>query len=247
MSLQHQRPVGKMSDPGYAMVAILVGIGIMSVMMGLVLPVWRQAAQREKEAELVWRGEQYARAIGLFQRKYGGAFPPNLDLLVEQRFLRRKFRDPMTKDGEFQVLFQAGQATTPGQGASGASARPGSVAPPQAAAALQQTAAGAQPGGAAGPGGTLGARGGITGVASKSKEKSIRLYKGRGNYNEWQFVYVAATTQGGAAPTGQQRPGQSSAPGGRRPGDISKPGSPPSPTGPGSNRGPVRPPMRPPQ
>ena len=35
------------------------------------------------------------------------------------------------------------------------------------------------------------------GVASKSKDVSIRIYNGRTHYNEWQFVYVAQTTAPG--------------------------------------------------
>ena len=55
---------------GYAMVALLVGLSIMAVALSVALPAWRTMTQREKEAELVFRGEQYARAIALFQRKY---------------------------------------------------------------------------------------------------------------------------------------------------------------------------------
>src|SRR4030088_701344 len=81
-------------DDGYAMAALLVGLSITALMMTVALPVWKQAAQREKEAELVFRGQQYARAIGLFQRKNGpGTLPPNIDVLVEQRFIRKKFKD----------------------------------------------------------------------------------------------------------------------------------------------------------
>ena len=84
---------------GYAMVVLIVGLSIMAVMMTAAMPVWKQIAQREKEAELVFRGEQYARAIGLFQRKNGpGTLPPSFDVLVEQRFLRKKFKDPITDD-----------------------------------------------------------------------------------------------------------------------------------------------------
>ena len=73
---------------GYAMAALLVGLGIMAIMMTVVMPVWKQVAQREKEAELIFRGEQYARAIELYGRKLPGALPPNLDVLIDQRFLR---------------------------------------------------------------------------------------------------------------------------------------------------------------
>src|SRR5262245_17661916 len=92
------------SEGGYAMVALLVGISIMAVALSVALPAWRTMAQREKEAELVFRGEQYARAIALYQRKSANAFPPNMDLLVDQKFLRRKYKDPVTDD-DFQILY----------------------------------------------------------------------------------------------------------------------------------------------
>ena len=45
------------------------------------------------------------------------------------------------------------------------------------------------------------------GVASTSTEKSLRLYNGRGAYNEWTFVPVQRTLQAGAgAGAGGARP-----------------------------------------
>ena len=57
-----------------------------------------ELAQREKEEELVFRGEQYAHAIGLFQRRTANSYPPNLDVLVQQKLLRKKYKDPITDD-----------------------------------------------------------------------------------------------------------------------------------------------------
>ncbi|MGE0394287.1 MAG: Tfp pilus assembly protein FimT/FimU [Vicinamibacterales bacterium] len=99
-------------ERGYAMAALIVGIAIMGVMAAVALPVFSQAAQREKEAELVFRGEQYARAVGLFQRKMGpGTLPPNLDVLVDQKFLRRKYKDPVTGK-DFRPLTMAEAQTS---------------------------------------------------------------------------------------------------------------------------------------
>ena len=39
----------------------------MAILMTAAMPVWKHMAQREKEEELVFRGEQYAHAIGLFK------------------------------------------------------------------------------------------------------------------------------------------------------------------------------------
>src|SRR6187399_598272 len=86
------------AEGGYAMAALLVSLAIMAVALTVAMPVWKQMTQREKEAELVFRGAQYTRAITLFQRKNGQTLPPNIDVLVEQRFLRKKFKDPITGD-----------------------------------------------------------------------------------------------------------------------------------------------------
>jgi type II secretory pathway pseudopilin PulG len=214
------------------MVALLVGLAIMSVMMSMAMPVWRQAAQREKEAELAFRGEQYARAIGLFQRKFAASYPPSLDLLVEQKFLRKKYKDPVTND-DFRILYQTESAQRAGEIADGSSATTRSSPRSSTIGVGRQTSVGGRDSDSdddpltpfgGGSSGTLGPRGGILGVASKSKDRSIRLYKGRSRYNEWEFVYTPATTQGGQGGEGAERPGTqdgSATPGmGGRPGAV---------------------------
>jgi type II secretory pathway pseudopilin PulG len=94
------------------MAALLMSVAVMAIVMSALLPVWRQQSQREKEAELAFRGEQYARAIYLFTTRNGGMNPPSIDALVQGRYLRKKYRDPMTEDGEFQPL--AAGANQPG-------------------------------------------------------------------------------------------------------------------------------------
>ena len=106
-------------ENGYAMVALLVALSVMAILSTVAMPVWRQMSQREKEAELIFRGEQYARAIGLFQRRAGpGMNPPNLDILVEQRFLRRKYKDPRPALPRLPPAFSSGPPPP------GAAARP---------------------------------------------------------------------------------------------------------------------------
>lgn len=220
-------------DDGYAMAALLVSLAMMSIMMSVALPVWRQAIKREKEAELIFRGEQYARAIVLFQRKMPGAMPPNLEILVDQRFLRKKYRDPMVKDGEFQIMYQT-SVTSPQAGAQTGRPQAG-PAPAQPATSIGgPTSVGASLGGP-------GARGGIIGVVSKSKERSLRLYNGRDRYNEWTFLFSAVTQRPGAVPGAAQPGMQPGRPGQPRPGmpQGPRPGGPGMPSTPGS-------PMRPP-
>jgi type II secretory pathway pseudopilin PulG len=180
------------------MAALLVAMSVMAVLMSALLPVWSHLATREKEEELIFRGRQYARAIGLFQRKFANTAPPSIDLLVEQRFLRKKYKDPITND-DFQPIY-ANQAAIRPPGGGPTAARPGQSAT-QAAVPVPQ----------AGFGSTgVGAQGGVIGVTSKSKGESIKVYNGRTRYNEWAFVYVQTAQRPGGQ--GVQVPGQQGRP-----------------------------------
>ena len=237
------------------MAALLVAVAVLTVLLSVAMPVWRHEMQREREAELAFRGEQYVRAIDLFQRKYPGTSPPSLDVLVSQKFLRKKYKDPMTEDGEFRLIYAGqGQTTpgTPGQGQEGGAAGQPGVTPSvqqQGRGTREPRTPGAQRPGQQGPQQPGFGVGGIIGVASKSKEKSIRIYKGRTKYEEWPFVFANIGAQpggpGGASrpgfPGGQPRPGQPGRPGQQRPGQPDRPG----PIGPGIVRpGTDRPPIQ---
>ena len=217
------------------MAALLVALAVMTLLSSVAMPTWRKLMQREREEELIFRGEQYARAVVLFQRKYGGGLPPNVDVLVEQRFLRRKYRDPMAADGEFQPLFQAALAQQPGQivGGPGGRPAPGPQLPPGQLPAEPGVSPPGIPGGA---GSALGPRGGLVGVMSKTKGQAIKTYQGRNRYEEWQFVYTNIRPKLPLPPGA--KPGT---PGGPAPG--LRPGGPgaPSPGFPGAGSRPVRP------
>ena len=172
-----------LGDRGYIMVALLVAMAVAAVWMGAALPAWRQQTMREKEIELIFRGEQYARAIALYQIK-NNSYPLELDQLVTQRFLRKRWLDPVTgKD------FQTVGLTAPGQSG------PGSFQTGQGGVPGRSGVPGGVPGGAApgrGPTGMPsvsqpGLTGGITGVRSTSQATSIRIYNGQQQHNLWQF------------------------------------------------------------
>ena len=216
-------------EQGYAMAALLVGISVMSVLMSMALPVWSHMAKREKEEELIWRGKQYVRAITLFQRKFANTYPPTVDVLVDQRFLRKKYKDPITNE-DF-VLLPAG-AGMPMQNQIPGQTGPGGPTPPMPSATggtpTRPTISG--PTQAVTPGGNIGL--GIGGVASRSKETSIKIYNGRQKYNEWAFVAIQAAQRIGA-PNGGQFPGQPI-----QPGMPGMPGMPPG-RGPGTTFNPA--------
>jgi type II secretory pathway pseudopilin PulG len=225
-------------ESGYAMAALLVSLAVMAVLMSVAMPVWRHEAQREKEAELVFRGLQYVRAVRLFQQKTG-TLPTSVDMLVQGNYLRKKYKDPITND-EFDYVGPAGapggqpgvgQPGQPGRGAAagGAPARGGQTP-------AGGPASGRGPTGATGSGSMPGGMipGGMMGVRSKSKDESIRIYAGRNHYNEWVFTYIGQQQQPGGPGRGQ--PGGVGGPGGRPGGPGGRPGG-PGTGGPGGARG----------
>jgi type II secretory pathway pseudopilin PulG len=200
------------------MAALLVALAVMAVLMSVALPVWRHEAQREKEEELVFRGQQYMRALRLYQMKTQTA-PGSIDLLVTGRFIRKKYKDPITGD-DFELIGQGGVPGSVGQQAPAGGGR----GTPATGRGGPQTTSGQAAGSGRGPapitspggfgassGGSGGGTvvGGIQGVRSKSKDESIRLYQGRNHYNEWMFINVAT------APGGPGRGGPGGGPGGR--------------------------------
>lgn len=196
------------ASAGYAMAALLVALSVMAVLLGAAMPTWSHMVRREKEEELIFRGTQYARAINQYQRKFANASPQSLDVLIEQRLLRKKFRDPMATDekGEFQMLYLSSRAGGP-QGTTG-TGRAGGIG--QGTGAGRGTGTGT---GGTGTGTTYSTQpsGGIVGVASKNTGTSIKIYKEKTRYNEWQFVGMEMSQQagaGGGAAGGPQRGGR---------------------------------------
>ncbi len=174
-------PVNRLqTEGGFAMGALLVSLFVLSLLTALALPVWHHAAQREREAELIFRGEQYARAIALWQRQRPGSVPEDIDTLIEERFLRKRYRDPMTSDGEFRVLLQSDLARLAVEQIVGT----GNTTTTLDTQDTENQDVAEQAGGVAG---------GIVGVVSTSTKTSIASYNGRNQYDEWVFIYSAAT------------------------------------------------------
>jgi hypothetical protein len=66
--------------------------------------------KREREKEMIWRGQQYTRGVKLYYRKLG-RFPNSLDDLTKPkigniRFMRQAYKDPMNKeDGSWRLIY----------------------------------------------------------------------------------------------------------------------------------------------
>jgi type II secretory pathway pseudopilin PulG len=221
-------------EHGYTLAGALVLLAVMAIFMALAMESWTFIKQRENEEELIFRGKQYVKAIALYHAKFN-SFPPDVDTLIKQKFLRREFLDPMTKSGKWKVLRPDSLVQT---GAAGQINQPGTGEPndnqgnSNANSNKNQKDQGYEPGKIptgfgedqeqtqTSPSGLSDAEknsdeepesdvvGPIVGVVSRSKKTSIRVYNNQNTYNKWYFVYAAPQQQGQQPPPGQQPPGK---------------------------------------
>jgi type II secretory pathway pseudopilin PulG len=94
------------SSDGYAFVVLMVALTVMLIALTTALPSVYHESQREKEDELIFRGNQYARAIYLFQRQFR-RYPQSVDELIRtnnMRFLRQAYTDPMSPSGKWRFI-----------------------------------------------------------------------------------------------------------------------------------------------
>jgi type II secretory pathway pseudopilin PulG len=198
-------------ESGYSLVALLAAVAVMMIMLGAAMPSWRYVMRNDAEEELLSRGGQIADAIARYQRRHGNALPPSLEVLVQQRFLRRAYKDPMTKHGRWRLL-RPGEVVLPGV--------PGLPGTQPGGSTTTTTTTTTRPSAFSQPGQAIG---GFQGVASTSTEKSLRIFNGRTKYNEWLFVAGQPRVVGRVAPG--PRPGSAPPPGGPRPpgGNITRP------------------------
>jgi len=97
------------------MVALLAAVAVMMVLMAAAVPSWRYVMRNDSEEELLFRGGEIADAIARYQRRNGNALPSSLEVLMKGKFLRRAYKDPMTKHGRWRFLRQ-GEAIAPAAG-----------------------------------------------------------------------------------------------------------------------------------
>jgi type II secretory pathway pseudopilin PulG len=125
-------------DGGYLLLAIMLMMVFMIIAATVAAPRIIQQMKRDREAEMIHRGTEYARAIKKFYKK-NGRYPASLDDLDkgQVKYLRRRYKDPLTKDGKWKLLNYGDIASllntaTPGTpaaalGTAGGNATPGSV------------------------------------------------------------------------------------------------------------------------
>jgi type II secretory pathway pseudopilin PulG len=245
-------------EGGYMLLILMFFVALLTFAMMATLPRVVQQVKRDREEEMIHRGTEYARAVKKFYKKFN-RYPNDLKELENTnniRFIRRRYKDPMSKDGAWKLMHitdvqqgvsnpnfglsqannfnpQAGPGLpgtpqiggnggdllgggsitptgpTGSQGGGQTPTGPGSNPPgwqnnnngapgdqsAQGGTGTSTSTPSGQPTGAQ-PGTTYGA-GGIVGVESNNKDKSIREFGGKHNYNKWMFIYDPMQDRGG--------------------------------------------------
>jgi len=96
---------------GFTYLGLLFALALGGVALAALGERWQVAAQREREAELLFRGLQLRDAIERFAAAGGGTLPPSLQDLLEDRrvapprhWLRRLYTDPFTGRPDWLLL-----------------------------------------------------------------------------------------------------------------------------------------------
>src|SRR5450755_439897 len=85
---------------GYIMITLMLALALITIALLTALPNIRQQVRRDREVELIHRGNSYMRAIQHFNKKFG-RYPSRVEELENtnnMRFLRKRYTDPVNID-----------------------------------------------------------------------------------------------------------------------------------------------------
>jgi type II secretory pathway pseudopilin PulG len=104
---------------GFTYVILLISVAILGVGLAAKGIEWDRSTQRAREAELLFVGNEFRRAIALYYYRSPGPaqeYPASLEDLLEdrrypgtQRYLRRIYRDPLTGRPEWGLVTAGGR------------------------------------------------------------------------------------------------------------------------------------------
>jgi type II secretory pathway pseudopilin PulG len=164
------KPAAIRNSSGFAYVALLAALVIIGISLGAAGKYWQNVMLRDKEEELLFRGDQYRLAIERYYLAVPGRpqYPQSIEKLLKddrsptgKRHLRRQYKDPVTGE-DFDLI--TSQTITVGV---------------PAAAARQRIAPG------------------IIGVRSKSEKEPLKKdnfpahypdFANKSKYSDWLFV-----------------------------------------------------------
>lgn len=166
------------NQKGFTLAFIVITLLFIGAGMAAVGKIWSTIMQREREEELLFRGDQIRKAIESYYNdskncRHPAMYPTSLEDLLKdkrcltlQRHLRKLYKDPMTIEGEWELIPVTPEGEVKGVPSFGLQKR---------------------------------GRVGIKGVRSKSEKEPFKkrgfpeIYKnfeGKMRYRDWEFVFI---------------------------------------------------------
>jgi type II secretory pathway pseudopilin PulG len=117
---------------------LMLAVAVLMITMLGVARNYRRSIVRDREVEMIHRGEGYERAVKRYYRKFGN-YPPSIEALENTnkvRFLRKRYKDPMSVDGAWKlvhvgdVVLKVGGGVMPTQPTSGGAPGTSGTTPP---------------------------------------------------------------------------------------------------------------------
>ena len=210
-ALPRDRDSQRNCERGFTLVALLALMSLLALFALAAVPSVRQQAQREREKEAIFRGEQVSDAIRAYYRFRGSqgtnSLPTSMDQLLEgiprgskklQILRAEATHDPLSRDGEWRLIGPTSQEL--GRFAQSLTIYSGGVPPvprqdfaglasliPQVTNVLDTDSEGTAPGGEDTSAGSSGA---FLGVASRSQRNSVITYYGIDRHDYWIFTPI---------------------------------------------------------
>jgi type II secretory pathway pseudopilin PulG len=118
-SLMNRHRSTTRSQFGFTYIGVMILVAVMGISLTATSTYWSTTMQRERETELLFRGEQYRRAIESYCNSGKKGNPPEYprrleDLLKDprslavRRHIRKLYPDPVNKQGEWALIMDKG-------------------------------------------------------------------------------------------------------------------------------------------
>jgi len=105
---------GSARQGGFTYLVAMFAVAVAGLLLAVTSEVWSQSRQREKERELLYIGDRFQEAIGLYYQRTPGIvkrYPESLEeLLIDkrylsvQRYLRKIYADPMSGRSQWGTI-----------------------------------------------------------------------------------------------------------------------------------------------
>jgi type II secretory pathway pseudopilin PulG len=117
-SIPQKAPHSRHREKGYFLLAMMLVVSLLVIAAAIAAPTIAFQIRRDREEEMVHRGVQYTRAIQAYYKKFG-RYPTKLEDLDNTnnlRYLRKHYKDPLSKNQDFKLLHYGDPGVTMGFG-----------------------------------------------------------------------------------------------------------------------------------